>query len=345
MNIKVFLLDFIKKFKWQFVKFYSMMFIEDLFLMLVDSYMLKIILDKATNKNFNNLVLYGLLYSFILTCLYLTRFVRKNIEYKVRKKLDKEYVLKFFKTTLDHEISFFANNLTGQLTSKIFNIQKKLEDIFNNIISLISKIVITFVCFSVFYFVDYKITILGIFWFLFYLPVMIILFKRNFAVSDKNSENITKSTGIVNDCFINIMNIKMFSNEKREYKQIKRQSLKILRSQSQILKSQNFLNLFNYFMGGILAFCIFSIVFISYLNGKTPVGSLIFVSTFALTIIFWINHGIRIAFNIISSIATINNSINSLTQEVKIKDKKDAKPLELKGGRISFKNIKFSYDD
>ena len=62
------------------------------------------------------------------------------------------------------------------------------------------------------------------------------------------------------------MNIKMFSNEKREYKQIKRQSLKILRSQSQILKSQNFLNLFNYFMGAILAFGIFSIVFISYLN-------------------------------------------------------------------------------
>ena len=29
----------------------------------------------------------------------------------------------------------------------------------------------------------------------------------------------------------------------------------------------------------------------------------------------------------------------------KSKDKKDAKPLELKGGRISFKNIKFSYDD
>lgn len=344
-KISAFLWDFIKKFRWQCMQFYSLMVVEDAFLMLLSSYVLKIITDKANNNSFNNLIFYGLLYCFILTYSYLSRFFRKSVEYKVRKKLDKEYVLKFFKNTLNHEISFFSNNLTGQLTSKIFNIQGKLENIFADGANLVSNTIITFTGFFVFYFVDYKITILGIVWFIFYLPVMIILFKRNFAVSDKNSENITKSTGIVNDCFINIMNIKMFSNEKREYKQIKRQSLKILRSQSQILKSQNFLNLFNYFMGGILAFCIFSIVFISYLNGKIPVGSLLFVSTFALTIIFWINHGIRIAFNIISSIATINNSINTLTQEIKIKDKKDAKPLEITGGKISFKNIKFSYDD
>lgn len=344
-KISAFLWGFVKKFRWQFVKFYSMMIVEDLAIMLVSSYVLKIITDKANNNSFDNLILYGLLYCFLLTYSYLSRFFRKSIEYTVRKKLDRKYVLKFFKTTLDHEISFFANNLTGQLTSKIFNIQSKLEYIFGYGIGVISNAITTFAGFFVFYFIDYKITIFGIVWFLIYLPIIVCLFKRNFAVSDKNSENITKSTGIINDCFINIMNIKMFSNEKREYRQIKRQSLNILRSQSQILKSKNILNLFNYFMGGILAFGIFSIVFVSYLNGKTPIGSLLFVSGFALTVIFWINFAIRTSFDIVSAIATINNSIDVLTQEVKIKDKKDAKPLELKGGRISFKNIKFSYDD
>ena len=344
-KISLFLWDFVKKFKCEYIKFYSMMIIEDLVIMLASSYVLKIIMDKASNNSFDNLILYGLLYCFLLTYSYLSRFFRKSIEYSFRKKLDREYVLKFFKMTLDHEISFFSNNLTGQLTSKIFNIQSKLEYIYGYGVNVISNAITIFAGFFVFYFIDCKITIFGIIWFIVYLPIIIFLFKRNFVISDKNSENITKSTGIINDCFINIMNIKMFSNEKREYRRIKRQSLNILRSQGQILKSKNLLNLFNYFMSGILAFTILSVVLIGYLNGKILIGSLFFVSTFALTVIFWINFGLRTAFYVISAIATIDNSINVLTQEVKIKDKDDTKLLEIKNGKISFKNIKFSYDD
>ena len=131
-KISAFLWGFVKKFRWQFVKFYSMMIVEDLAIMLVSSYVLKIITDKANNNSFDNLILYGLLYCFLLTYSYLSRFFKKSIEYTVRKKLDRKYVLKFFKTTLDHEISFFANNLTGQLTSKIFNIHNIYKTIVYN---------------------------------------------------------------------------------------------------------------------------------------------------------------------------------------------------------------------
>lgn len=344
-KVSAFLWDFIKKFKWEIIVFYSRTIISDLLYLILAGYFLNLITNKAKSGNFENLVLYGIFYCFLLTNGYLNRILNKRIEYKVRKKLDRYYVLRFFGRTLKHEMSYFSNNLTGQLTSKIFNIQAKLEHIFGWSIDLITNMFTFFVGLGVFYFIDPKLTYFGLLWIAIYIPTIVFLFKWNFRVSDESSEKITKSVGLINDCFINIMNIKIFSNERREFRQIKKQSVDILRSEGEKMLSQNILHIFDYVASSILSFGLFAISFIGFMNGKINIGTMLFTQSYAFQIIFWVNQAIRVAFEIVSDVAIINNSIDTLLIEPKIKDKKDAAELNDVEGRIVFRNILFSYEN
>ena len=252
-------------------------------------------------------------------------------------------MLRFFGRALKHEMSYFSNNLTGQLTSKIFNIQAKLEHIFGWSIDLITNMFTFFVGLGVFYFIDPKLTYFGLLWIVIYIPTIVFLFKWNFRVSNESSEKITKSVGLINDCFINIMNIKIFSNERREFRQIKKQSVDILRSEGEKMLSQNILHIFDYVASSILSFGLFAISFISFMNGKINIGTMLFTQSYAFQIIFWVNWAIRVAFELVSDVATIKNSINTLLIEPKINDKKDAIELNNINGKIVFRNVDFSY--
>jgi len=343
-KVSIFLWDFVKKFKWEIIVFYSRVIIADLLYLILAGYLLNIITDKARNGNFENLVMYGILYCLLLTNGHLNRILSKQIEYKVRKKVDRYYVLRLFGKTLNHEISYFSNNLTGQLTSKIFNVQAKLEHIFSYSIDVITNMITFFVGLGVFYFIDPKLTYFGLIWIIIYIPTVIFIFKWNFKVSDKTSEKITRSIGIINDCFTNIMNIKIFSSERREFRRIKKQSIDILRGENEKLLSRNILNLFNYIAMFILSFVLFSITFVDFMNGKSTIGAMLFVQSWSFQIIFWVNWAARVSFKIVSDVATINNSIDTLLIESKINDKRNAATLNNVEGKIAFKNVEFSYE-
>lgn len=342
-KVSAFLWDFIKKFKWEIIVFYSRVIISDISALVVAGYILQILTDKAKNNDFKNLVLYGIFYCFLLTIGHLNRIFNKRIEYKVRKKIDRYYVLKLFGKTLNHEISYFSNNLTGQLTSKISNIQTKLEHIFGFSIVAISNMLCFFIGLIVFSFYDLKLLYFGLLWLVIYLPILSLIFKWNFKVSDKNSEKITKSIGLINDCFINIMNIKIFSSERREFRKIKKQSVDILRNENEKLFSENIMFLFNYIMSSVLAFGLISIAFIDYMNGKTTIGIMMFTQFYSLVIMYWVSFAMRIFFELVSDVATIKNSINTLLTKPKINDKKDAIELNNINGKIVFRNVDFSY--
>ena len=344
-DLKNFFKEFFKKFKWEFIKAYSVVIITKLFNMFLGTYILKVIVNKAKINEFDNLILLGLIYCFLVCMECLEKIYYKSIRYNFIKKLDREYVLKLFKKILEQEISFFNNNLSGQLSSKIFSIQKNLEDIFRYGIFTVSNLITIIIGFFIFYFISPKITYFSVVWFVCYLPITIYLFKLNFKISSKNSEITTKTTGIINDCFINIANIKMFNTENRECREIKRQSLNILRSESKKLFLKNILNFFNYVMGFILAFGIFSIVFINYMNNKTSIGSILLVSNYSLITIFYMYRVVRYTFKIINCVAKVNNSIKTLFKEIKIKDNKNAVKLNCTEGKIVFKNVTFKYDD
>lgn len=343
-NVKHFLLDFIKKFKYSILISYGMSILADVCYLLVGGYVLQIIFNKVNNNNYDIFCL-CIFYSLLITNYPLWEIINKSIEYIVRKRLDKYYVFTYFAKLLKYDIEYFSNNLTGQLTTKFFNLQKKTEHIFIWFVQVITNFLVYIVGIIIFSFIDIKLFILNIAWFIIYAISMTFLLKWQFKVSNENSEQKTKSFGIINDCFTNIMNIKIFSNEKREYKKIKKQSLNILKSENQIVLNKNILNLFNYIMMGTIIFGSTGITFYNYMVGNISAGVIIFVINFTLAIVYWLNFAITILFDIISSISSIDNSLNLLITKIKIKNKDQAKQISVNDGKIVFKNVYFSYHE
>ena len=342
--LKQFFVDFFKKFKFEISSFYSLVVFADFIYLFGSSYLLKIITNNVKDRNFQLITILCLLYCFSNNINYLTRIVHKKIEYLTRKKLDKYYILQYFGKTLKHEEEFFTNNLTGQLTTKLFNIQKKIEHIFAYGSDVVSNLLSFFIGIGFLYFTNHLLSIFSLIWFVIYCIIMIFLIKWKFKIGNRNAEQKSKSLGIINDCFVNIVNIKIFSSEKSESRKVKKCSLDILRSENELIFCSNIKNIIKYFMMGIFVFVSLSIVFISYINNKTSLGTIAFVSQFSLTIIFWVNYGIKQFFEIIDNISSINNSLKTLTTDIKIKNKLGAKKLVLNEGKIIFKNLRFSYD-
>lgn len=344
LSVRKFLIDFIKKFKYEIIIFYSSNFIQDCSYLFFGGYLLKLISNKAENKDFKNITFYCILYCLLLTFNYIVRFFNKNIEYIVRKKIDKNYILSYFTKILKYDNEYFSDNLTGQLTTKLFNIQKKLEHIFACGIDVIGDILVFFIGVLIFYFIIPNLSYFSILWFVFYIFIITFLLKWQFKIFSKNAEEKSKSMGVINDCFINIMNIKMFATERKEYRKIKKQSLDILKNENQILFSANILNAFNYFFMGVFIFGTLTITFIDYIHGKTSIGTILFVSQFSLHIVYWVNYAIKISFEIINDISTIDNSLKTLLIEPKIKNKIGAKNIKINDGRIVLKDVRFGYE-
>ncbi len=343
-SLKAFLFRFIKKFRNEIIVFNSILFLSDFLYIFVGGYILKIMTNRIENNNFEYIELYGILYCFIIVFSYLSRVLRKNIEYKFRRKIDKEYVLKYFSKILKHENEYFSDNLSGQLTTKLFNIQKKLEHLFGWSFDAFGDIFLFFIGVVILYFITPALSYFCIVWFAIYSFITVILLKQKFRISDENAEKKSKSIGIINDCFTNVMNVKMFAKEKSEYRRVKRQSVNILRNESKILMNSNILNIFNYLSMSIFIFGTFGIIFIEYINSKTSIGNIMFVSQFNLNIVYWISYAFRVLFKIIDDISVINNSIKTLAVKAKISNKIGAKNIQVNSGKIIFKNVEFNYE-
>lgn len=343
MKIKLFLWNFVKKTKTELLSYYSLVIIANFLGIVFAGYILQLIMDKVKNNDFKNIILYIIIFSIFYSCRLLFDIFMKGFEYTARKKIDKNYVLDLFSKALDYEISYFSNNLTGQLTSKIFNIQTKLLRLYLDFVDVISCLILFFSGMIIFYFINPLILYFGVVWLIIYISISFFFLKYISNISNKISENNTKSLGVINDCFTNISNIKIFSTEKKEYKTVKKQSLNILKNKKEKLNIENILYFFNYISFSVFAIFVIFLTFTEYMDKNITVGTLLFVYTYSLVIFYWISNTMYEFIDIISNISTINNSINTLLVEPKIADKKNAKKLIANNGKVTFKNITFSY--
>lgn len=341
-NLKNFFVDFIKRFKYEILFFYFFVIAADACYMLASGYILKIITNSLNGGNFDIFQL-CILYSFFVTLYPISRVFTKQIELIFDRKADKYYTLEYFSKILQYDIEYFSNILTGQLTTKLFNVKKKVRHIFKDLSDAISNFVIYIVGVMLFLFIDIKLFVFNVVWFIMYYILLVFILKWQFRVSDQNSEQKTKSFGIINDCFMNIMNIKIFSNEKKEYRQIKRQSLNILKSEGKMTLNKSVMDLFNYVMMGVMIFGSSGIVFYNYMGGNVSAGTTIFVITFTVRIVFWLNYSLRTLFDLIGAVSSINNSLNLLMTEIRVKNRTKDK-LNVDDGKITFKNVSFSYN-
>ena len=158
-----------------------------------------------------------------------------------------------------------------------------------------------------------------------------------------SSEASNKSIGIINDCLINISNIKAFSHEKIESKNVKKQSLNIIRSAGNAVGINSFVMFLVYIMKNGYFFIMLSFSFYLFKQNKISLGEFMFMFQIFRILANFMRSGLDNFIKLSPEIAKFQNSLDKIFIEPNIKDKNQAKELEVSIGKIIFKDIKFSY--
>lgn len=340
-----FLWQFLKKYKTSFILYFiCVIFLVDIPIFFIQPFLFKMLFDKIANNSItiiNGLVLiFGIVFSDIyfpissLANIFKLHSITKTIE-DIRDEM--------FSYSIKQSTNFFNSNYSGELVNKINSITDTLDFTINNVFSIIKNFIMLFILIFVLFYFSKMLGFCTLIWFCLYSWVSYyFLIKKSAKQSKLIQEDQNKISAFITDNFINIQNIKIFSNEgeerKKLFKMIKTKFKKIyLEIKYQRIADSMFFVL-NFSMS-----CLMVLVAIFQLkNSIITIGSFVFIldivrkfATFSRQIC-WL-------FSSFKDVAVMKDSLELITDEIEIKDKHDAPNINITNGKIVFKNIKFRY--
>ncbi|MBI5152434.1 ABC transporter ATP-binding protein [Candidatus Peregrinibacteria bacterium] len=245
-----------------------------------------------------------------------------------------------------HSYSFFNDNFTGALVKKIGRIARAFEDIADraywDMLPLILRIIIVT---GVLFYIH---TILGatiLIWVVVFAVVNYFLSIYKLKFDLKRSEADTKITANLADTIANSINIKLFSNFAFESREFGDATDSWFKKTKKTWNVENIINAAQALFMITLNFLILYFAVRLWQKNLLTVGDFVLIQTYLIDVFanLW-NFG-RIIRSIYSNLADAEEMTIVLNTPHEIKDRPYAKELEIKEGRIEFRNVKFSYDE
>ncbi len=251
------------------------------------------------------------------------------------------------KQMLQKSHDFFSSNPAGSLTNRIkdlsMNTPRLLDTILYSFLTLFLSIIVAF--YTLLH--AHKVFAFGlVVWAIAFFYMAVKALDLTAKMSDDVTSSQAKAIGNIVDVFSNIQNVKFFTNEDEEISRISRH----LGQYGNFFKIRGFFLVKFYTLHGLMFSVYFSVSAIGliyyYSKGDLTLGD--FALIFAIN--SWMMNSMwRIARQLqvfSENFGAVSQSLKILDKPLKIKDKKDAKELKIKGKKgalIEIENIDFSY--
>lgn len=164
-------------------------------------------------------------------------------------------------------------------------------------------------------------------------------FRRQ--MNDKDTEANTKAI----DSLINFETVKYFGNEDHE---ARRYDQAMKGYETAAVRSVTSLSFVNIGQGGIIAVGLVILMAMAgygVQNGDMTVGDFVLVNTYLIQLYLPLNFLGFVYRQIRQSLTDMEDMFTLMGVEQEVSDVEDAKPLDVSGGSLSFKNISFGYDE
>ncbi|RZD30734.1 MAG: hypothetical protein CXT77_03850 [uncultured DHVE6 group euryarchaeote] len=350
-NLKIYW-NFVKKYKFLLVMILLVLIVMQS-LSLVIPYLLKLLIDNG--ELFLNGKITQIVFSKILLTLLAvyvgseiirsaSEWFRHAILIKLDSRIIKDLKIKYFNHLIDLSHGFHSSNKTGTLISRIIRGGSSIESLndsfaFNFIPLLIRFIVIG----TALYFVDWKLPIIMTLFILLFISINYFLLKAEANSRMRSNKAEDKERANIADTFTNIDSIKYFGKEQK----IKSVFSKLVeRTRKELVKTWSFYKIrstINIFITGLSALIILSIPIFGLLNKTTSIGTLVFVWGAYGKILNPLHGFIFGMRRVYRSMTDLEKLFNYSDIKNEIKDAPNAKRLEIKQGKVEFKNINFGY--
>lgn len=340
---------FTKKYKFSILFFAVFAYLlRDILNLCVNNYIYKELINKLTYGDFSFQKDFYVFLGYILTINagVLLSILTTKAEYNFKVKLKEDIKNHYFQKTLKHSVRFFNDNMAGTINSKIKTLSSDIVELLLLVIEMLSISITIIILIFIFAKTNYMLSLILLVWFIFYGGGSAIFMKK---IGDKvkaKTKIENESYGKLTDSFTNILSVKIFSMEKYEKKELKKQSVDIKKENSNYFVFLTFQKIFDYF--GIIAI----ILPVSYLTismkieNKINIGELVFIFSVFGSIVGWLRYLARGFIRISECYGSISESLNVINVIPDIKDIDGSKNVILKTSpKIDFKNVLFKYKE
>lgn len=341
------ILGYVKKYKYFLFTITLLSIIAKCINILFLPLILKNIIKGINSGNVNILYYYSyiLLYIFFhisqILLYNLLDYIRIHILGKINLIENRTETLK---KVLNHSITFFTEKSVGEIKTDIENLGQNIEFIIKPIFFDFIPYVLTLVFYS-FYISKFSIylALFVLVWSFIFSFISTHLSKK--VMDSFTEENKEKSIigGKIGDILINLFAIKSFNNEEHEIENFKKNSIILFNkrkiSNKSFMKEDVIVSIVDLTFNTILLF----ILITCFVKNKINISDFFFLFYSMQTISVENRNFVRWLGITISRIGEAKNNIKITEDKNEIKNKLNAKKLNISNGKIIFKDINFKY--
>lgn len=246
---------------------------------------------------------------------------------------------------LSHDYEYYQENFTGDLAYKFNNLTEGIIEITKLVIERFFACTVALVI-SIYTLalVNAEFAIITSLWAIIFIATAIYFFPRLSNLAVNYSADTAQVNAVVADSLSNFLSVKLFNNQLKERVKLFKYSIQRLRTE----RSLHTAYFWVWFVYGY-SFNLLQIISIYFLIqgvqlGKVSVGDFALVIGLNIAIVDFLNQLTNDLTKFSDHYSKILNAISTVFVNPKIKDKKDAKNLVVKDGKITFKNVTFAYN-
>ncbi len=357
-------IDFKRNLKiyWNYLKNYKFLIILTLILVIIaqifslfERFLFAYLIDILTQYNIGEifydslitqLIIIATIFIISIIIIVISNWFYFHLMIKFEQSIIKDMKNDFFSHIIKLDHKFHTEHSSGKLISKMDRGVYATEMISNVIIYVFLPAIISFlIVFSsvLFFDISTAITIL---------ITVTLLLSYNFYLLNKmkiykirENKAFDFEKGFISDSLDNIESIKFYSKEILILKRLKLITSNVFSKTTKFLGFYRFFESIDNLIIGIGTFFIILFPILKYLNGELGLGAIVFIYTSFGSLIFPVLRFSHASRNFYESMADMQQLFDYSEIENKIKNKKDAKKIQITQGKIEFNNVVFNYDN
>ena len=308
-------------------------------------YISKYLIDNIATINFWTGTIVIFLYAFAESMPYMTNIFLVRFRYYFSAKTTEKIRCDIFNYMLRQNNNYFNNNFSGSIAKKVSNITDNFVAFTSSLFDFISVLFALLIALTVLIVINYKILLIVVVWLPVYVIISYYLLKNLNKKAVIAEESNNEFYGLINDDFVNITNIKNFSQEEYEFNKLNQTGQKVLKDRWKETMARNFFSISNYinlvfFAGSTLTMCA-----LSYFSGNITVGSFVSLMILIKVVVSFQAQLVVGLEQLVEMYGTINNGLSLLEHSNEIEDCETAKNIQNISGKIEFKNVNFKYNN
>ncbi|WP_416424326.1 ABC transporter ATP-binding protein [Pseudomonas sp. App30] len=251
----------------------------------------------------------------------------------------------FHRLMLRQSLSFFSDEFSGRVTTKVMQTALAVRDVLFTIIEIVPGIGVYFIAIiALAGAFDLKLVLPFIAWIVLFGLAMLYFVPRLGKVGQEQAHARSSMTGRISDAYTNITTVKLFSHSKREA-QFARAAMEDFKDtgfrQMRLVSQFEIVN-----QTLVVALIIGAGGYALWLwhQGQVGTGAVAAITAMALRIngmSHWIMWQMTSLFE---NIGTVQDGMATLTRGPKVQDRPDAGTLVTRGGAVTFDHVSFNYN-